>query len=145
MLLRNARLSRIIPRCKHRTDVCILSVFFPYVISYRLELPDAVPLCVKVKPNQSVKACLEPILSRRGLLSDQVVAHLVSVHYNELHVVELVGQSPASQQVCYACIVVQLCGAMSIVSASLKSRSFFNEINVSIVLLGVYGIKSCVQ
>ena len=35
-------------------------------------------LWMKVKPNQTVRACLEPILSRQGLSSDHVIAHLVS-------------------------------------------------------------------
>ena len=59
---------------------------YPYVISFRLELPDGVMLCVKVKPNQSVRACLEPILSRQGLSSDQVIAHLVRRTHLTCHV-----------------------------------------------------------
>ena len=52
---------------------------FSHVVSCRLELRDGVLLCVKVRPNQSVRSCLEPILSRHGLSSNQVIAHLVSI------------------------------------------------------------------
>ncbi|XP_022801275.1 regulator of G-protein signaling 12-like isoform X3 [Stylophora pistillata] len=44
---------------------------------FRLELPDGVILCVKVKPDQSVKACLEPILYRQGFSPTHVITHLV--------------------------------------------------------------------
>lgn len=45
----------------------------------RLELPDGAMLWIKVKPNQSVRTCLEPILSRQGLSSNHVITHLVSI------------------------------------------------------------------
>lgn len=47
------------------------------IVRCRLELPDGEILCVKVKPDQSVKACLEPILYRQGLSPNHVIAHLV--------------------------------------------------------------------
>lgn len=43
---------------------------------FRLELPDGVPVSVKVKPEQSLRLCLEPILSRQGFSSDHVIAHV---------------------------------------------------------------------
>lgn len=61
------------------SDSQYITLFFvSYCALCRLELPNGAMLWMKVKPNQTVRACLEPILSRQGLSSDHVIAHLVS-------------------------------------------------------------------
>ena len=70
-------------KCSCASDVRLVAFIEGYVdrnsFFCRLELPDGImPLCVKVKPEQSVRLFLEPILSRQGLPSDHVMVHLVS-------------------------------------------------------------------
>ena len=57
-----------------KTTFLLVSLFFS-----RLEMPDGVTLYVKVKPSQTVRACLEPILARQGISFDHVTIHLVSM------------------------------------------------------------------
>lgn len=61
----------------HVCCLCVLPHLAFNIVRCRLELPDGEILCVKVKPDQSVKACLEPILYRQGLSPNHVITHLV--------------------------------------------------------------------
>ena len=78
--------------------LCFFSVYRLIFVSHcvlcRLELPSGVMLLLKVKPNQSVRACLEPILSRQGLSSDHVIAHLVSTKDNSYFVLICMASDP---------------------------------------------------